>query len=185
MVLSKKSWHYGLYQLMYGKRAREPKNLCPYFWKNIVWGGLWFFPLFIIAIPAMFMNLILTLIKEEDDDILYIKENGLFSPVSFGTFLIDCVLLMIYCMVAAWFSPWITTNKRGEEVMDLVHSAAVAGYIILICILIIVGCNIYRDWRWKRRIERGSKRFKPDEESIFWEVLRAWYKKNCPMIKWK
>lgn len=178
MELSKKSWHYKLHHITWGQYARDPNNLCPYFWKTIVFGSL----LLLIAGPLciVFWAVGKVANKLQENAWPDIMELGLASPYLFMAIIFDCFLWVILCMIYMWFVPLGTQG---------VVPIGIVGWFITIFLLV----------RWaviawiSRRRRRGSytvdgTESEETQESTpnpIIEYIKTWYKKHCPIIKWK
>lgn len=177
-TLSKKSWHFFIHRLMFGDNSLEPTNLCPYFWKSIVLGSLWCAIFLPISIPLFILQKIYCKISK-DDDTPTLFESGLWSPYSFIAVLLDVALILLFCMISMWFIS-IDKDKDGNLDFGMVHTLGGVGWTIA---LVLLGCWIEEHYKKKRWVY--SKRGKEKQPNIFVEMIKAWYKRNCPVIRWK
>jgi hypothetical protein len=188
MVLSKQSWHFGLHQLLYGRNAKMPKNFCPYFWKTIVPGCLFIVPLTILVIPMYLAELAL---RKKDEGPPKIKDEGYFSSFFFVMLVVDLALIALYGMVAIWFTKFVNGNANFIQVMGML------GYGLVAIALFFYLRSLWIDRRKARREKRHAelraqgknpytyREYKEPEPNVFIEFIKAWYKKNCPLIQWK
>lgn len=176
MRLSKSSWHYKLHTLLYGEYAEDPKNFCPYFWKTIILGTILIVPMTIMSLPLMLVSRIIS------SDPIKVKDEGYISEYLFVALMTDVALAFGYCMIAMWFYPF----KEGHFTLKI----GAMGYFIAICVLIAWAQHSWVEARRRRRYNMMIQRHRdvPDTErrpNVFLAYVKAWYKKNCPIIDWK
>lgn len=171
LQLSKASWHYKLHRLLYGRWAREPKNLCPYFWKTIFVGVLFIVPLTIFCLPAKLVNMFIP--KDWRENIN--DDEGYMSGFLLYAVGINLFLAILISMVGVWFIPW-PKEPAG------IHYFAIIGYFILVILIIVGIVTKVQEYKRSRANLRISKEHAPN---VVWESFKAWYKRNCPMIEWE
>lgn len=97
---------------------------------------------------------------------------GYFSEYLLYAGFLNCLLFMVYSMVAMWFITW---GKQGT----VVHYAGGAAWVILI----LVGFFYFRSkWLASRSTLRATKERRPN---VAVEAFKAWYNRNCPIIEWE
>lgn len=185
MILSRRSWHFFIHRLTYGDDAKQPNNLCPYFWK--VMFGFFFLLVFLpLAVPVILFRWVCLLFGEEWEAPESIFEEGLCS-VYFGMIIIaDMIILVVYSMVVMWWTPF-PKDKQGNLDAGWQHIFGGIGWMILIGIGIYQLVSYIKKARLKKKLsllQQNNYRAR-ESSNIFVEVIRAWYKRNCPMIKWK
>lgn len=166
LVFSKKSWHFRLYELFYGKTGegwmdkKPPSNLCPYFWKIVL--GVLMSPL------ALFMTLPLWLVTRKN-----IEEDGIVSmnivlglAVYTGLYLVFCILVI----PAMFYYP-------KESFMNV--SATIGAGITLIGMVCLLFLGIRKLLMFISSVEASSS------PSLIGSYLKAKKNKICPQIKWK
>lgn len=166
---------------MYGKHAKDPKNFCPYFWGTIMLGIFLVPPMYIIGLPVMLLSKLFT-----PSDPIEARDEGLFSPFIFMSLLLDLCLAMIICMIGMWFQSF------GKE-LSIIQSIGFIGWLLLVVGIIawlkITWDDKRRDRKYKRMMaDRAAGKYDSRGEkkpNVFWEGIKAWYKKNCPIIDWK
>lgn len=169
MKLSKSSWHYRLHKAMYGKWARDPKNFCPYFWKTIVLGSLFIIPLAILYAPPRIVQKLLP----EDWETPEVEEEGYFSAYLLYAIVMNLIFTFVFSMVAIWFVGF------ANEKMSFIQAMAVLGYIFLGITIVV--------WGWaklKNRRRHGNVVQTESKPNVLVEGIKAWYKRNCPLIQW-
>lgn len=186
MILSKKSWHFTLHRLVYGDDRGLPKNFCPYFWKSIVLGSIIAIVLLPFAIPSIILRAVFQLFKARDMPPSPF-ENGLWSAYSLAAAFLNIGLLFVYSMFAMWFFPF-SYDEKGNVEPKLVHIIGSTGWAIVV----ILGVYILVERIKEKREEAKDKRkeesgWEPKEKTpnVFVEAAKSWYKRNCPIIKWK
>lgn len=97
MVLSKESWHFWLYKLLF---SDNPTNFCPYFW-GVVLSAILVLPLFILAIPWF----IYSIIADEDID-EKLPQCGLLG----------IVIWMLVATVSGMFGMFFTKNPSVQGI---------------------------------------------------------------------
>lgn len=186
MILSKKSWHFTLHRLVYGDGRGLPTNFCPYFWKSIFLGSIIAIILLPFAIPLIIGRAIFKLFKAKEIPPSPFDE-GLWSAFSLAATFLNIGLLLVYSMFAMWFVP-LSYDKEGVAKEKLVHIAGGAGWLILTGMIVYILVEKIKEKRekvkYKRKEELG---WKPEEKTpnVFVEAAKSWYKRNCPIIKWK
>ena len=185
MELSKKSWHYKLYQVLNGKGARNPTNFCPYFWKTIVLGSIFTIIFLPIAIPLILTRKIMLAInKDEAPPSLY--EYGLYSFYTLIAVFYNVIITVVFCMFAMWFFP---LRKLPDEKYDImfVHLMGTIGWLLSMVIGVIALIKYVKEKRRERKEELIDKGYgsKENPPNVLVEGIKAWYKKHCPIITWK
>jgi hypothetical protein len=177
LKFSKSSWHYKLHRLLYGRWARDPKNLCPYFWKTIVVGVIFIVPLAIICTPAKIVNKLFNKSWQEN----VAEDEGYISPFLLYSIGIDLGLLISYSMVGIWFTTFV------KDKITVVQMLGMVGYIILAIILFFWLRSKWLDYKELKRMHkwRSGSVSKEAAPNIAIEAVKAWYKKYCPMITWE
>lgn len=149
-------------------------------------GLLLIVPLTIIGIPLR-IAVFITKMIDPDTDAPKVKDNGYFSAYFFMAIFTAAGFLCLYSMFAMWFYTW-HANKP-----NLFQTCGVIGYVIAALL-----CGFYiHSWWSERRAERRMAKWeqraknygpyveKKKKPNVFWEGIKAWYKKNCPLIDWK
>lgn len=175
MQLSKNSWHYKLHHIIWGESARDPNNLCPYFWKTIMFGGLLFIIFGPLCIPFWIAGRIAN--KVQEDTWPLVTDEGLASAYIFMAILFNCFLWVVFCMIYMWFTPLTTKG---------VAPIGIVGWLTVIFFLVRWGWLAWLEKRRDRKqvIPRIEDVKQPEPNPII-EYIKAWYKRNCPMIKWR
>lgn len=172
LKFSKTSWHYKLHRILYGKWAKDPKNLCPYFWKTIVVGVIFIVPLTIICLPAKIVNKLFSKSWQESVD----QDEGFVSPFLLYAIGIDFGIMILYSMVGIWFSTFV------KDKTSLVQILGILGYLILGIAAVLFVRSKWIDYKELKQMSGREREKKPN---IALEAIKAWYKKYCPMIKWE
>lgn len=124
MVLSKKSWHFWIYNQFF---SRDLKNFCPYFWKTMI-SCVIFLPCAFICAPFWIVCLAI-----KDDKPRIANDFG----AGFGLWMVSGLLV---CMIGMFFSD----NKAVEGIGML--GWCLGGLMLLILIGLFIEDNVkYRD----------------------------------------
>lgn len=115
MVLSKKSWHFWFYQLLF---TNTPTNLCPYFW-GVILSVIVAVPFFILAIP-WFIYCVIT--DEDMDETLGQRA------------LLGAVLWFLLILLASMFGMFFTKK-------DSIVTIGILGWSTVIILIIVATVN--------------------------------------------
>ena len=151
-----------MYRLVYGEKATYHNNLCPYFWKGIVCGWPLAILLGVLNIPIFLLGII---IRDKTLRSEY-KYNGLFSWISTVAFLVNIVLIFIFCMMGMW---WL--HPFGKNSGSIV-AVGFVGWGITTIITISLLTNYIIEPRKKKKFIIGA-------------AADAWWKKYCSKIEWE
>lgn len=176
MNLSKNSWHYRLHRITWGDSAKDPNNLCPYFWKTIVFGGLLLLIIGPLCLPFWFVGYLIHKISKRDDIWPDVTEDGLASPYVFMAIIFDCFLWVIFCMIYMWFVPINT---------EAVTPIGIVGWLITVFLLVRWAVIVWINRRSHTMYVTSSEEIQQSAPNPVIEYLKAWYKRHCPIIKWK
>ena len=170
MKLSRNSWHYKFFRFAYGMKAKEPNNLCTYFWKVIVIGGLLSFIFLPIWLPPYLLFMLMTYMKIVD--MKDFTEYGILSEQMLMCIVIDLMIIVSMCIIAA-----IISLIPGVEFSD--HVEDVGWAVIISCSIIWAVMSVC-----KLTLKR-KKQPKDTKSNIVKTYIKSFYEKNCPIIEWK